>query len=77
MNNRIRTALIVTGISCLVAGPTHSARTYSSVYLYTAVISSMVITAFGTRGTGAPTLLLAGALMFFLSDLSVALARLV
>jgi uncharacterized membrane protein YhhN len=37
----------------------------------------MVIAAFGTRGTGASSLILAGALMFFLSDLSVALARLV
>lgn len=45
------------------------------VYLYTAVISGMVIAAFGTRGLGASTMILAGALMFFLSDLSVASLR--
>ncbi|MDH4055465.1 MAG: lysoplasmalogenase [Gammaproteobacteria bacterium] len=47
------------------------------VYLYTTVISGMVIAAFGTRGARAPVLILAGALMFFLSDLSVASQRLV
>jgi uncharacterized membrane protein YhhN len=47
------------------------------VRLYTAVISLMVITAFGTRGTGAPRLIVAGALMFYVSDLSVAMQRIV
>jgi len=47
------------------------------VFLYTTVISGMVIAAFGTRGSGAPVLILAGALMFFMSDLSVASQRLV
>jgi uncharacterized membrane protein YhhN len=47
------------------------------VQLYTAVISSMVIAAFGTRGKGGSVLILVGALLFFLSDLSVASLRLV
>ena len=47
------------------------------VRVYTAVISLMVVAAFGTRGRGATTLILAGALLFFLSDLSVAAVRLV
>jgi uncharacterized membrane protein YhhN len=47
------------------------------VRVYTAAISLMVIAAFGTRGRGASILILAGALMFFLSDLSVAALRLV
>jgi uncharacterized membrane protein YhhN len=47
------------------------------VRLYTIVISSMVIAAIGTRGKGGPVLILVGALLFFLSDLSVAALRLV
>lgn len=47
------------------------------VRVYTTVISLMVIAAIGTRGRGAPALILAGALLFFLSDLSVAALRLV
>jgi uncharacterized membrane protein YhhN len=47
------------------------------VRVYTVAISLMVIAAFGTRGRGASTLILAGAFMFFLSDLSVAALRLV
>ena len=47
------------------------------VRLYIIVISAMVIAAFGTRGKGGPALILAGALLFFLSDLSVAALRLV
>jgi len=45
------------------------------VRMYTAVISLMVITAFGARGAGASTLIVAGAIMFFVSDLSVAWLR--
>ena len=48
-----------------------------SVRLYTAVISGMVIAALGTRGKGGSLLILVGALLFFLSDLSVASLRLV
>lgn len=47
------------------------------VRLYTAVISLMVITAIGARGAGASRLVVAGALMFFVSDLSVAMMRIV
>jgi uncharacterized membrane protein YhhN len=47
------------------------------VRVYTAVITLMVITAFGARGAGASTLIVAGALMFFVSDLSVAMQRIV
>ena len=47
------------------------------VRAYTTVISLMVIAAFGTRGRGASILIVAGAAMFFLSDLSVAALRLV
>ncbi len=42
---------------------------------YTAVISLMVITAFGTRGAGATPLIVIGACLFYLSDLSVAALR--
>jgi uncharacterized membrane protein YhhN len=45
------------------------------VRFYTAVISLMVITAFGTRGAGATPLIASGACLFFLSDLSVAALR--
>lgn len=47
------------------------------VRVYTTVISLMVVAAIGTRGRGATSLIVAGALMFFLSDLSVAALRLV
>jgi uncharacterized membrane protein YhhN len=45
------------------------------VRVYTAVISLMVITAFGTLGAGASPLIVAGACLFFISDLSVAATR--
>ncbi|MGB5512267.1 MAG: lysoplasmalogenase [Woeseiaceae bacterium] len=47
------------------------------VRAYTFAISLMLIAAIGTRGRGATVLIFAGALMFFLSDLSVAALRLV
>ena len=47
------------------------------VRAYIAVISVMVIFAFGTRGLGGSWLILSGAVLFFLSDLSVAALRLV
>ncbi len=47
------------------------------VRLYTVVISGMVIAAFGARGKGGSVLILVGALLFFMSDLSVAALRLV
>ncbi len=53
--------------------------TYLSIPVraYIAVISLMVIFAVGTRGTGGPWLIVAGATLFFLSDLSVAALRIV
>jgi uncharacterized membrane protein YhhN len=45
------------------------------VRCYTAVISVMVITAFGTLGAGATPLIVIGACLFYLSDLSVAALR--
>lgn len=45
------------------------------VRLYTAVISLMVIAAFGTLGAGATPLIVSGACLFYLSDLSVAALR--
>lgn len=47
------------------------------VRAYIVVISLMVIFAIGTRGRGGSLLIVAGAIMFFLSDLSVAALRLV
>ena len=47
------------------------------VRLYTVVISGMLIAAIGTRGKGGSALIVVGALLFFLSDLSVASLRLV
>jgi uncharacterized membrane protein YhhN len=42
------------------------------VRVYTFVISVMVITAIGAKGAGGPMLIPVGALLFYLSDLSVA-----
>lgn len=47
------------------------------VRAYVTVISLMVIFAIGTRGRGGSLLIVAGAVLFFLSDLSVAALRLV
>ncbi len=47
------------------------------VRAYTIVISIMVISAVGSKGAGGPTLALFGALLFYVSDLSVAAQRLV
>jgi len=48
-----------------------------TVRMYIAAISLMLITAFGARGAGASTLIVSGALLFFVSDLSVAMQRIV
>jgi uncharacterized membrane protein YhhN len=45
------------------------------VRAYTIVISLMVVMAFGTLGAGATPLIVAGACLFYLSDLSVAAMR--
>lgn len=47
------------------------------VRAYTVVISLMLVAAIGSRGHGAPATILAGAILFFVSDLSVAALRLV
>ncbi len=47
------------------------------VQVYVAAISLMVITAFGARGAGASRLVVIGALLFFISDLAVAMQRIV
>lgn len=46
-----------------------------AVRSYTAVISLMVVLAFGTLGAGATPLIVSGACLFYLSDLSVAALR--
>ncbi len=73
-------ALPVTGVAIGVAmwlAPHTPPELSLPVRLYTIVIAGMVIAAFGTRGKGGPVLILVGALLFFLSDLSVAALRLV
>lgn len=47
------------------------------VQVYVAAISLMVISAFGARGAGASRLIVFGAVLFFVSDLAVALQRIV
>lgn len=73
-------ALPVVGIAIAIAAwlaPHTPPELVVPVRLYTVVISGMVIAAFGTRGKGGSWLILVGALLFFLSDLSVAALRLV
>ena len=47
------------------------------VRIYTLVITVMVIAAFGTKGAGGPAIIPLGALLFYCSDLSVAVGRFV
>ncbi len=47
------------------------------VRIYTIIISVMVISAVGAKGAGGPTLAVIGAMLFYVSDLSVAAQRLV
>lgn len=69
-------ALIATAVSAWLL-PYIAADMRVPVFAYTFVISVMLVAAFGTRGKGATVLILVGAVLFFLSDLSVALQRLV
>ena len=74
----LRTAIPVIAIAAMVLlwmSPHVAPYLATPVYIYTAVISLMVIAAFGARGAGASKLIVAGALMFFVSDLSVAAQR--
>ena len=57
--------------------PHVSSSLAAPVHVYTAAITLMVITAFGARGSGAPRIIVAGALMFLVSDLSVAMQRII
>ena len=73
------TAVPIAAIALLVWGwlePMTPADLSLPVRAYIAVISLMVIFAFGTRGAGGSWLIPAGASLFFLSDLSVAALRL-
>jgi uncharacterized membrane protein YhhN len=64
--------LVVRGLSPHVPGEMRGA-----VYAYMAVMTAMVACAVGMVGAGGPPLALAGALAFYLSDLSVARDRFV
>ena len=73
-------ALPVTLIAVVVSmwlAPHVAPYLVTPVRTYTVVISLMVVAAIGTRGRGASPLIVAGALLFFLSDLSVAALRLI
>ena len=67
--------LLVAAYVTLWMLPSVPAELILPVHAYTGVISLMVIAAFGSKGAGAPTLIVVGALMFFVSDLSVASQR--
>lgn len=67
----------VTVITAIWLAPSIPADLLIPVRVYSVVIGLMVIAAFGSRGAGASGLVVAGALMFFVSDLSVAATRLV
>ncbi len=69
-------ALLAVIVSAWLA-PNLSPTLVLPVRIYTALISLMVIAAIGTRGRDASILILVGALLFFMSDLSVAALRLV
>ena len=73
-------ALPVTAIAIAVFAwlePHTPAEMMIPVTAYVAVISLMVIFAIGTQGRGGSRLIISGAVLFFLSDLSVAALRLV
>lgn len=69
--------LVVAAFASLWLSPALPSELAVPVYAYIVVISLMVIAAFGSKGAGASTLVVAGALMFFASDLSVAAQRIV
>lgn len=76
----IAAAIPITAITVIIAiwlAPSIPADLLIPVRVYSVVIGLMVIAAFGSRGAGASGLVVAGALMFFVSDLSVAATRLV
>ena len=67
-------ALVSLGVMIWLA-PWISAEMLVPVRVYTVVISLMVIAAFGTKGNGGPTLIPLGALLFYCSDMSVAVGQ--
>jgi len=76
----IAAAIPIAAITVIVAiwlTPHIPADLLIPVRVYSIVIGLMVIAAFGAKGAGASSLIVAGALMFFVSDLSVAATRLV
>lgn len=76
----IAAAIPISAITVIVAiwlTPSIPTDLLIPVRVYSIVIGLMVIAAFGARGAGASSLVVAGALMFFVSDLSVAATRLV
>jgi len=73
-------AVPVIAVAVLVAAwlaPHTPAELLVPVRIYTIVISVMVIAAVGAKGAGGPTLVVIGAVLFYVSDLSVAAQRLV
>ena len=74
------TALPLAGAATLVIrwlAPDVPQALFYPVVAYTIVISAMVLCALGARGAGAPLLVPLGALLFYFSDLSVAMLRFV
>lgn len=69
--------LLAAAATTLWLTPYLDANLIMPVHAYVGVISLMVIAAFACKGAGASTLVVAGALMFFVSDLSVAAQRIV
>jgi uncharacterized membrane protein YhhN len=74
------TAMPLAGAAILVISwlaPDVPRPLFYPVVAYTLVISAMVLCALGARGAGAPLLVPLGALLFYFSDLSVAMLRFV
>jgi len=69
--------LIFTYFVMLWLAPHLSDELTMPVHAYIGVICIMVIMAFGASGAGASSLVVAGAVLFFVSDLSVAAQRIV
>jgi len=69
--------LFVTYFVMLWLEPHLSDQLTMPVHAYIGVICIMVIMAFGSRGAGASSLVVVGAVLFFVSDLSVAAQRIV
>jgi uncharacterized membrane protein YhhN len=64
--------VLISALVSLLLSPHVPSSMQLPVWLYTVVISGMVMSAIGARGAGAGVALPLGALLFYLSDLSVA-----